>query len=117
MTRLFAGTPFDIPPRCDRCNELEADCKCPPAPVDKTMGHVPPEKQTAKVRADRRKHKRMVTIVWGLEPNANDFADLLSQLKSACGCGGCIQDDQIELQGDHIDRVKTRLKEIGYKVK
>lgn len=113
MTRLFAGTPFDIPPRCDRCGQLEEDCGCEPLPAPKTA----PQKQTAKVRVDRRKHKRLITVVWGLEAEANDLPGLLSQLQSACGTGGSLQGDQIELQGDHLDRVKQQLRQIGYKVK
>ncbi len=112
MTRLFAGTPFDIPPRCDRCGELEQDCKCgPPDPQ-----WVDPAKQTAKVRADRRKHKRMVTVVWGLDPSESDLRALLSRLQSACGSGGSIQEDTIELQGDHADRVRAALRAMGYTV-
>ena len=112
MTRLFAGTPFDIPPRCDRCGELEESCQCEPAGPER----LPPEKQTAKVRVDRRKHKRMVTVVWGLDPVACDLAELLSTLKAACGSGGSLQDDEIELQGDHLTRVKENLRKLGYKI-
>ena len=112
MSRLFAGTPFDIPPRCDRCGLLEEECKCEPAPPER----LPPEAQTAKVRADRRKHKRIATIVWGLDPKDCDLPELLSQLQSACGSGGSVQGDQIELQGDHVARVKNQLLQIGYKV-
>lgn len=117
MTRLFAGTPFDIPPRCDRCGELESDCTCPDqqsAPPAKDR--LPVEKQVAKVRTDRRKHKRMVTVVWGLDPSDSDLKELLSSLQSACGAGGSVQDDQIELQGDHADRVRKELKRIGYRL-
>lgn len=113
MSRLFAGTPFDIPPHCDRCGKPEAECSCP-APLPAS---IPPEKQTAKVRVDRRKHKRLVTIVWGLSVDGNDLPQLLSQLKSACGSGGSLQGDQIELQGDHVDRVREQLRQIGYKVR
>jgi translation initiation factor 1 len=113
MTRLFAGTPFDIPPRCDRCGELEQECQCEPLPAEK----VAPEKQTAKVRVDRRKHKRLITVVWGLSEESSDLPDLLSKLKSACGTGGSLQGEQIELQGDHLERVKNQLREIGYKVR
>ena len=113
MTRLFAGTPFDIPPRCDRCGQLEADCKCEPLPIER----VAPEKQTAKVRVDRRKNKRLITVVWGLSAEHSDLAGLLSELKSACGSGGSLQGEQIELQGDHVDRVQEKLRQIGYKVR
>lgn len=117
MTRLFAGTPFDIPPRCDRCGALEEECRCPALPDTAAFVQIAPQKQTAKVRVDRRKHKRLVTIVSGLDPGGNDLADLLSKLKSACGAGGSIQDGQIEIQGDHAARVKLQLEEIGYRVK
>jgi len=113
MTRLFAGTQFDIPPTCDRCEKLEEECQCEPLPKEMLA----PEKQTAKVRVDRRKHKRLITVVWGLSPDANDLASLLSQLKSACGAGGTLQDEQIELQGDHVELVKKQLLKIGYKVR
>ena len=113
MTRLFAGTPFDIPPNCDRCGELEEVCQCEPLPPQMLA----PEKQMAKVRVDRRKHKRLMTVVWNLAPESNDLAGLLSQLKSTCGTGGSIQKDQLELQGDHLEAVKQKLSEIGYKVR
>ena len=113
MTRLFAGTPFDIPPRCDRCGELEADCQCEPLPPPR----LDPQKQTAKVRLDRRKNKRLVTVIWGLSAADNDLRELLSQLQSACGSGGSLQGEQIELQGDHQQRVKELLGKIGYKVR
>ena len=115
MSRLFAGTPFDIPPRCDRCGELEEDCQCP-AVEESQRTLVPPNKQTAKVRCERRKHKRMMTVVAGLDPADNDLKDLLSRLKAACGAGGSIQADQIEIQGDHVERVIQELQQIGYRV-
>ncbi len=113
MTRLFSGTPFDIPPRCERCGQLEEQCQCQPPPPD----YLPPQQQTAKVRIDRRKHKRSVTVVWGLDPESNDLRGLLSDLQSACGSGGSLQEDRIELQGDHLDRVRQQLRKIGYKVR
>jgi translation initiation factor 1 len=119
MTRLFAGTPFDIPPRCDRCGEREEACECEPLAGPKLSAErrLSPERQTARVRVDRRKHKRLVTVVWGLSPEESDLKDLLSQLKSTCGSGGSLQDDEIELQGDHLDRVREKLRQIGYKIR
>jgi translation initiation factor 1 len=116
MTRLFAGTEFDIPPRCDLCGQLEQDCRCQPA-AKSAATFLPPEKQTAQVRVERRKHRRMVTVVRGLDPTESDLPSLLSQLKSACGAGGSIDDRQIELQGDHVARVGEQLRRIGYRVR
>ena len=114
MSRLFAGTPFDIPPTCDRCGKLEEECGCPPE--QQAPQWLPANRQRAKVRLDRRKHKRVMTVVWGLLANETDLPALLSELKTACGAGGSLQDESIEIQGDHLSRVTDKLKQIGYRV-
>ncbi|MEC7677667.1 MAG: translation initiation factor [Planctomycetota bacterium] len=115
MSRLFAGTPFDLPPTCDRCNQIEENCEC--QPMEEKPVWLDPAKQQAKVRVDRRKHGRCVTVVWGLHPSETDLKDLLSELKTTCGAGGALKDDNIEIQGDHVDRVTNRLKQIGYRIR
>lgn len=116
MTRLFAGTAFDRPPRCETCDELEEECKCPPPP-EPERELIPPEKQTARLALEKRKRGKMVTVIRGLDPDGNDFPALLTTLKTNCGAGGTIQDDAIEIQGKQLDRVRTELQRIGYKVK
>jgi len=114
MSRLFAGTPFDIPPTCDRCGKMEEECDCPP--LEQTPNWLPANRQRAKVRLDRRKAQRVVTVVWGLAADETDLRALLSELKIACGAGGSLQDDKIEIQGDHLARVTDKLQQIGYRV-
>jgi translation initiation factor 1 len=109
--RLFAGTPFDIPPTCERCGALEENCKCPPLPT-----FLPPEKQTAKLRVEKRPRGKHVTLVVGLAPDASDLPSLLTTLKNACGAGGSCKDGQIEIQGDHLERVGLALRQLGYRV-
>jgi translation initiation factor 1 len=111
--RLFEGTQFDIPPTCDRCGKLEEECTCPPPPREFTA----PEKQTAKLSIEKRKKGKMVTVIRGLSAEENDFQELLTKLKNACGAGGTISDDELEIQGKHIERVREILREIGYRVK
>ncbi|HDN82960.1 MAG TPA: stress response translation initiation inhibitor YciH, partial [Candidatus Altiarchaeales archaeon] len=36
------------------------------------------------------------------------------ELKQKLACGGTTKNDRIELQGDHVQRVKKVLKEIGF---
>jgi translation initiation factor 1 len=111
--RLFAGTPFDRPPRCETCGKLEAECTCPaPDPV-----RVPPEKQTARIAVEKRKNGRQVTVVRGLTPQGTDLIQLLSTLKMACGAGGTLKEDEIEIQGNQLDRVRSQLQAIGFRVK
>jgi translation initiation factor 1 len=108
--RLFAGTPFDRPPRCDRCGALEEQCTCPPP-------RLPPESQNVRLVVEKRKKGKVVTVLRGLSAEGNDLPDLLRQLKSACGTGGTLKDGAIELQGDHVRRAAVILGEIGYWVR
>ena len=115
MSRLFAGTPWDRPPTCDRCGQLELQCSCPPlAPEAK---RIPPHQQTARLMTERRAKGKLVTVIDGLEPEANDLDELGARLKNACGAGGTIKDGQIELQGDHLQAAERALQAIGYKTK
>lgn len=110
---LFAGTKWDVPAHCDRCGALDSECKCPPpAPV-----RVPPEKQTARLAVEKRKKGKMVTVVSGLAAADNDLPELLTRLKTACGAGGTLQEDSLEIQGEHLERIRSLLAEIGYRVK
>ena len=111
--RLFEGTVWDRPPRCERCGELEADCQCPPPARVLT----PPEKQTAVLGIEKRKRGKSVTVVRGLPAEQNDLPKLLDRLKAACGAGGTIKDEQLEIQGQHLDRVRGLLTETGYRVR
>ncbi|CAN5860833.1 translation initiation factor [soil metagenome] len=115
MGRLFAGTPWDRPPRCERCGELEADCRCPPPePEPKRLD---PAQQTARLRVEKRPKGKLVTVLRGLDPVGNDLEALAARLKSACGSGGTVKDGTIEIQGEHLDKVESALAAIGYKTK
>jgi translation initiation factor 1 len=114
MTRLFAGTEWDKPPRCERCGELEETCACPPTPPAKLLA--PPATQTAKIVVEKRKRGKQVSVVHGLCAEKNDLPALLTQLKSHCGAGGTLKDDLIEIQGDHRQRMEKMLAEIGYRI-
>ena len=111
--RLFEGTPFDRPPRCEVCDELEEECTCPPPEALK----IPPEKQTAKLSVEKRKKGKVVTVVRGLPGEGNDLPALLVELKTACGAGGTLKEDTLEIQGKHLDRVREHLEKIGYRTK
>jgi translation initiation factor 1 len=114
MTRLFAGTPFDRPPVCDRCGRLESACTCPPVAKPKYL--TPPEKQTVRLAIEKRKKGKVVTVIRGLSATGNDLPALLARLKDRCGAGGTLDSDTLEIQGDHVDRLRTLLGEIGYRV-
>ncbi|MCA9138973.1 MAG: translation initiation factor [Planctomycetales bacterium] len=126
MTRLFAGTQFDIPPQCDVCGKPESECVC--TDQEKALwetkrqiesDRLPPEKQTARISVQKRKGGRKATVIEGLSAKANNLPELLSTLQAGCGSGGTVKpkEDLIEIQGDHADKVGRTLREIGFKTK
>ncbi|MCB0142928.1 MAG: hypothetical protein KDE50_23720, partial [Caldilineaceae bacterium] len=42
---------------------------------------------------------------------------LLKLLKNKLGTGGALKDDNVEIQGDHRDKIVELLKELGYQAK
>ena len=112
--RMFEGTPWDRPPTCERCGKPESECACPPEPQPKQL--VPPEKQTARLTVEKRKKGKLVTVIRGLSAEATDLPALLVRLKNSCGAGGTLDGDSLEIQGDHLDRLRTLLSGIGYNI-
>ena len=112
---LFAGTTWDRPSVCERCKKPESECSCPPEPVPSSL--LPPNKQTAKLAVEKRKKGKVVTVIRGLAAGANDLPALLARLKNACGAGGTLDGETLEVQGDHVERLRKLLGEIGYKVR
>jgi translation initiation factor 1 len=137
MSRLFAGTSFDQPPRCPTCGKLTAECRCLALPDKKKMSAAkkgetrlasglvlnpktarPPESQVARIRTEKRKGNRIVTLITGLEHPGNDLAALCTQLKQTLGTGGSVQGRTIELQGDQQARAAQILEvDKGYNVR
>jgi len=110
--RLFEGTPFDRPLRCEFCGELDEQCACKPETPQLTQ----PEKQTASLSIEKRKKGKLVTVIRGLAACENDLPALLLKLKTACGAGGTLKDNFLEVQGSHLDRVRESLEKIGYRI-
>ena len=111
---LFDGTKFERPVTCDVCGKPLADCACPRDAAGKVL---PPSKQTATIRLEKRPGGRVMTLVEGLDPSASDLAALLKTLKSRCAAGGTVTDATIELQGDHRDPATELLTSLGYRTR
>ena len=113
--RLFAGTPFDRPPTCERCGVLEAECQCAPLPPP-AAPRIPPNEQLARLTVDRRRKGKTVTLVQGLPPAGNDLRELLGQLQARCGAGGTLHGETLEIQGDQRVPIRQALEKLGYRV-
>lgn len=60
---------------------------------------------------------KVVSVIKGVvAPKAGKQA-LLKKLKSSLGTGGALKGDDLEIQGDHRDRIVTLLQELGYNAK
>ncbi len=115
MSRLFAGTPWDRPPSCDRCGKLESECDCKPI---NDAAEIPAARAgVAWLRLEKRRKGKVVSIVSGLNLGDAQLASLAATLKSRCGVGGTWKEDQIELQGDQIEKANEVLKTLGYRTK
>ena len=60
---------------------------------------------------------KTVTVIAGLPRNTDFLRDLCQELKRACGTGGAVWEDSIELQGDLRDRVREYLLKKEFVVK
>ncbi len=73
------------------------------------------EQQFIKIRLDRRKFGKEVTIIEGITGNTSELKQIASKLKSKLATGGTVKEGRIELQGDHRHRVKQILiEEFGF---
>lgn len=79
---------------------------------------LPPHQQTAYLhRETKGRGGKAVTAVKNLVLSMNDMKALSKQLKQTCGSGGTVRDGQIEIQGEHRERIAEVLQQLGYKVK
>jgi translation initiation factor 1 len=74
--------------------------------------------QTARIARDcKRRAGKTVTIISGLRHDPATLQALLTTLKQRCGAGGALKNGELEIQGDHRERVATVLTALGYQVR
>ncbi|MGV6861075.1 MAG: translation initiation factor [Putridiphycobacter sp.] len=79
---------------------------------------LPPNEQNLKVQIDRKQRKgKAVTLVTGFVGTEEDLKSLGKLLKSKCGVGGSVKDNEIIIQGNHFQKVFDILASENYKVK
>ena len=90
---------------CSRCGLPKELCVC------ETIAK---ESQEIGVYLEKKKFNRIYTIIEGINEKEIDMKDLTRKLKNKFACGGTIKEGKIELQGDHKQKAKEALVQIGF---
>jgi translation initiation factor 1 len=96
---------------CPACRQPLAQCACAAAAAPRGDGIV---------RVSREKQGRggkTVTVVRGLDLDAEALAAYARKLRSACGSGGTAKEGVVEVQGDHAERLIALIQADGRTVK
>ncbi len=90
---------------CKKCGLPKDFCVCE---------SISREVQKIVVRVEKRRFKKMVTLVEGINPKDVNIEDVTKKLKERLACGGTGKDAIIELQGDHRKRILPALAAAGF---
>ncbi|MEM2956080.1 MAG: stress response translation initiation inhibitor YciH [Candidatus Pacearchaeota archaeon] len=90
---------------CPKCGLPKEACVC--ETIAKT-------KQKIKIKQVKKKYGKIATVISGIDIRDIDIKKLAKDLKSELACGGTIKNDEIELQGDHVKKVKEKLISLGF---
>ena len=89
---------------CSKCGLPQDICVC------ETIAR---EQQKIEVKVEKRKFGKKYTIITGIKKEAN-IKEITKKLKAKFACGGTSKSGKIELQGDHKNRLKPILVELGF---
>ncbi|HLD48897.1 MAG TPA: stress response translation initiation inhibitor YciH [archaeon] len=90
---------------CQKCGLPKELCIC------ETIAK---EAQKIKVYVVEKRFKKKLTVVKGIDVSRINIKALMKKMKSSLACGGTYKNDEIELQGDHRERVKEILIKEGF---
>ncbi len=89
-----------------------------PEALQRGVPDLPPNQQSPRVETSSKGRKgKTVTIIRGFQASPETLATLLKQLKNLCGAGGTLKDNELEIQGDHQQKLVQHLQQLGYKAK
>lgn len=90
---------------CPKCGLPEELCICE---------MIAKESHKIRVSMVQKRFGKSMTIITGIDTSKIDIRQLMKTLKSRLACGGTYKNNEVELQGDHRDRVKQLLIKEGF---
>ena len=69
--------------------------------------------QKIRITTDKKRYGKIVTIISGFGKGI-DVKKTAKALKNELACGGTYKDNTIELQGDHMKKIKPLLIKMGF---
>ena len=90
---------------CEKCGLNKELCVC--ETIAKSEQHI-------RIRTAKRRFGKLTTIIEGIEGKDINLKDLAKKLKAVFACGGTVKGNTIELQGNHVDKVKKELVKLGF---
>jgi len=72
------------------------------------------ENQLIEIAVVKKKFGKQYTVITGIDTKEIDMEQLVKKLKNRLACGGTAKDGKIELQGQHRQKVKAALIEVGF---
>ncbi len=90
---------------CNKCGLPKELCIC------ETISK---EAQVIKIRTIKKRFGKISTIVEGIDEKNIDIPTLTKKLKGLLACGGTHKNGKIELQGEHVQKVRNALIKEGF---
>lgn len=99
---------------CPSCGKPVAKCSC----KKKMRPQRPQGDGIVRIRREVKGRKgKTATVIYGFEADTVEIKKIGTQLKRLCGTGGSVKNDEIIIQGDHRETVKSELTRQGFQVK
>lgn len=85
---------------------------------EENQNTLPPKEQFLEALfSNKGRAGKTVTVIRGFQGNEDDLKALGKLLKTKCGVGGSVKDEEIIIQGNYRDKIMEILKKEGYNVK
>ena len=89
---------------CKKCGLPKELCSC---------DIVAKEQEKIRIFVTKRRYGKKITVITGITKNV-DIWNILKELKTHLACGGTVKGNEIELQGEHMEKAKKTMIKLGF---